>query len=56
MNDSRISFDSNDQQLIFAYLTLSDDEYYSCGYLSENNKYQMYSNFYLFIRGNLVEN
>ena len=50
-NDSRISFGLNGQQLNFANLLISDDEYYSCGYLTTNNRFQILSNFYLFIRG-----
>ena len=53
VNDSRISFSgTNGQQLNFATLALLDDEYYSCGYLS-NNKFQINSNYYLFIRGKI---
>ena len=51
-NDSRITFSgTNGQQLNFATLSLVDDEYYSCGYLT-GSTYQLLSSYLLFIRGN----
>jgi hypothetical protein len=49
-NSSRITFSNNGQQLNFASLFLSDEEYYACGYLN-GSSYKIYNSYYLFIRG-----
>jgi hypothetical protein len=49
-NDSEISISSNKSQLNFASLKLVDEEYYACGYL-DNNRFQLFNNYFLFIRG-----
>jgi hypothetical protein len=49
-NSSEVSFNSNGRQLSFGALKLSNDEYYSCGFLS-NNRFEIVNNYYLFIRG-----
>ncbi len=49
-NSSGITFSNNGQQLNFASLFLSDEEYYACGYLN-GSSYKIYNFYYLFIRG-----
>jgi hypothetical protein len=49
-NSSGITFSNNGQQLNFASLFLSDEEYYACGYLN-GSSYTIYNSYYLFIRG-----
>jgi len=49
-NSSAISTSNNGQQLNFANLKLSDEEYYSCGYLVSNT-FQIANNYFLYIRG-----
>ena len=50
-NNSRISFINNGLTLSFANLTLSDEQYYSCGIL-KNNTFTAINSFFLYVRGN----
>ena len=49
-NNSVTYISSNGQQLSFKSLSITDEEYYSCGYLLSNN-FQIINNYFLYIRG-----
>ena len=49
-NSSISSFYDNGNRLYFPSLVLTNEEYYSCGYLS-NNKFEIIGNYFLFIKG-----
>ena len=52
-NSSTVSISNNGQQLTFVSLKPSDEEYYSCGYLSQNT-FQIANNFFLYIRSWII--
>ena len=49
-NDTEITLLNDNNELYFASLKIIDEEYYSCGYL-RNNKFQLFNNYFLYIRG-----
>jgi len=52
-NSTSVTISSGGQQLNFAKLALSNEEYYSCGYLVSNTTFQIANNYFLYIRGTL---
>jgi hypothetical protein len=49
-NSDTVTISNGGQQLNFVQLALSNEEYYSCGYLLLN-KFQIANNYFLYIRG-----
>ena len=49
LNDSRITFSNNGQQINFASLVLPDQLYYACGIISA--KFLVINQYFLYVRG-----
>lgn len=49
--DSRIKLLNDGHDLSFDFITLSDEEYYICGYFNVNGSFKSVASFYLFVKG-----
>jgi hypothetical protein len=50
-NSTAVTISNGGQQINFAKLALSNEEYYSCGYLVSNTTFKIVNNYFLYIRG-----